>query len=136
MAPPPCNAAPFLLPGRVTVFFTSAKPEECFIVKAHVDEHGSGPLVFGASATGAVTSVAVCEPDYHQEREAIPAEVDHVFSTSTTPKTSTKQVHVVNMSVSGAEVNLPAGCWHTVRTYGSCMRVSYYFEQRSIRERV
>ena len=140
IASPPSRTAPFLLPGRFTVFFTVGKPDECFIVKPHVDAHGSGPLVFGPSVTGAVTSVAVCAPDYNQEQEAIPPEITNVFSSKEAPTTPTtsraKPVHVINLSVSGAQINLPAGCWHTVRTYGSAMRISYYFEQRTARAMV
>ena len=137
MAPPPPSATPFLLPRRFTVFFTVCPPDDCFLVVPHVDQHGSGPLVYGPSETGAFTSVAVCAPDYSKKKEAIPPEIKLVFSSNTntvpvTPMEPHKKIHVVNLNVSGAQINLPAGCWHAVRSYGSSIRVSYYFCQRNL----
>jgi len=121
------------------VFFTVQPPDECFIVKAHVDAHGSGPLVFGPSTRGADASVAVCAPDYSIEKEEIPPEMVDVFTSDktsgTTVEPSAKPVHVVSLSVLGGHINLPSGCWHTVRSYGCSIRVSYYFGQRTAVDR-
>ena len=133
MAPTPSSITPFLLPRRFTVFFTICPPNDCFLVVAHVDKNGSGPLVFGPSVTGAFTSIAVCAPDYSKSEESIPPEIENVFSStevSVTPCKSDNPVHVVNMNASGAHVMLPAGCWHSVRTHGCSIRVGYYFQQR------
>ena len=135
MAPPPSSTTPFLLPQRFTVFFTILSSEECFLVVPHVDEHGSGPLIQGPSVIGAFTSVALCAPDYSITKESIPPEIENVFSSNTVslePTKSSRIVHVVNMNARGAQVNIPAGCWHAVRTYGSSIRVSYYFQQRHV----
>ena len=136
MAPPPASAAPFLLPQRATVFVSILPPDECYVVPPHIDEHGSGPLVYGPSITGSCTSFAVCAPDYSQRnvKRSISPELVTIFtSNELAPTTSTTKspIHVVNLSVCGGALNLPAGCWHVVRSYGSSIRVGYYFQQRT-----
>ena len=128
LSPPPESISPFLLPHRVTVFVTILPPDECFLVPPHIDEHGSGPLVYGPSVTGAYTSFAVCAPDYSTTKEVTPPELLTIYSSN--PHTTTRPIHVFNINTCGSTVNLPAGCWHAVRTYGSSIRVSYYFQQR------
>ena len=134
MAPPPPSVAPFLLPHRFTVFFTVCPPEDCLLVVPHVDQHGSGPLVHGPSEIGSCTSVAVCAPDYSKKKESIPPEINNVFTPNAVPiapsNKTTKNIHVVNINVSGAHINLPAGCWHALRIHGSSIRVGYFFSQR------
>jgi len=135
MAPPPASAAPFLFAGRFTVFFNIMPVDECIIVAPHVDANGSGPLVYGPSVHGACTSIVVCAPDYTKSREEVPAIMKSVFSDRFTQATSAaqpKEAHVVSMNAAGAHVNLPAGCWHAVRSYGTSMRVSYYFVEHKL----
>ena len=104
-------------------------------VVPHVDQHGSGPLVYGPSETGAFTSFAVCAPDYTRKKECVPPEIKCVFSheqVPVIPVVTSRAIHVFNMNAKGAMINLPAGCWHAVRSYGSSIRVTYYFEQRNL----
>lgn len=134
MSPPPLSVAPFLLEGRFTVFFTVCPPDQCLNVLPHVDKDGSGPLVYGPSIHGACTSVAVCAPNYDKRSEQAPPGMQNVFTSIAVPAIPSlrqqRPIHVVNMSVSGAQINLPAGAWHAVRSYGSSIRIGYYFLQR------
>ena len=100
--------------------------DECFLVVPHVDRKGSGPLVFGVGIHGASLSVAACAPDYAHKKETAPTAIENIFKkVDPTASGERVQVHVVNMSVRGAQANLPAGCWHAVRAYGTCIRVAY-----------
>ena len=132
MAPPPAAPSPFLFKTRFTVLFSVAPPDECFVVVPHVDKDGTGPLVIGPHCIGSVTSVAVRAPDYSRSKEPVPPDMKTVFTSGGVGDTSqsSPEVHVVNLSTRGAHINLPAGCWHAVRTYGSSIRVGYYFEHR------
>lgn len=129
IAPPPPPIMPFLLPERVTIFFTIVPSDECVVVPCHIDEHGSGPLIYGSSIIGACTTFALCPPDYSKKKTTPPA-LKNIFTN--TNKLTNKSIHMVNMSVRGTVVNIPSGYWHTVRTHGSSIRVSYYFQQRDI----
>ena len=87
-------------------------------------DHGGGPAVFAASATGGRTLFAVTGPT--REDQSASGRLRGAFDHLRNPQRPIDGVHYVSLSRTGDYLSVPSGYWHTVMSEGLRICVGYF----------